>query len=362
MPNQPPRTAAVSFREVFAALSTPALLGTAPLFGKLAYLGGSDPFTVAAIRTVVAAAMLWILYLMFRRRFIYIYPAGLLGCVVVGMTNGIGSLFYYNGLHFLDASMVQLLNATYLIFVVLFTRLGGYPLTQRTVVRALMALCAVALLTGGVSGGINWLGAGLIIGNAILFAGTVIMSRRVLYEMPSPTFTLYVVTTMAVVVVMARVVYRLEWIPQSPEAAWAILALGITTAFSRLTLFIGVKTLGSLQTALVGVFETAVALVLAFLFLHEQLTAIQWVGVIILGASLVLARPDDLRNRESSEMPVFNMAGLNFQHVAFSKAFGNGLADVTPEELEMIRRMMTAPPRYDAPAGPPIENPPQPVE
>lgn len=362
MSSQPPNTAAANVRELVAALLTPTLLGAAPLFGKLAYLGGSDPFTVAATRTVVAAAMLWIIYLIFRRRFIYIYPAGLLGCVVVGMTNGIGSLLYYNGLRYLDASMVQLLNATYLIFVVLLTRLGGYPLSQRTIVRALMALCAVVLLAGGVSGGINWLGAGLIIGNAILFAGTVIMSRRVLYEMPSPTFTLYVITTMAVVVVMARVVYRLEWIPQSPEAAWAILALGITTALSRLTLFMGVKALGSLQTALVGVFETAVALVLAFLFLHEQLTAIQWAGVAILVASLLLARPDDLRHRQSGETPVFNMAGLNFQHVAFTKAFGNDLADVTPEELELIRRMMTAPPRFDTPTAPSVEKPPRIVE
>jgi drug/metabolite transporter (DMT)-like permease len=344
---------------LIAALMSPVFLGFAPIFGKLAYLGGSDPFTVAATRTVIAVVILWITYLLFWRRYTYIYPAGLLGCVVVGSVNGIGSLFYYNGLHYLNASVAQLLNATYLIFVVILTRLGGQPLTRRTIVRSLLALLAVTLLTGGVAGGqISWLGAGLMIGNAILFAGTVILSQRVLFEMPSPTVTLYVMTAMAVVVVMARVVYRLEWIPQSPEAIGAILALGITTAISRLMLFTGVKQLGSLQTVLLGIFETAVALFMAFIFLHEQLTIIQWIGVAILVFSLLLIRSDDLSKRD---MPVFNMAGMGFQPVAFTKAFGKDeTAKLSTEELEMIRKMLEAPPRYDEPAPPPPSTAEQP--
>src|SRR5258708_26567541 len=95
-----------------AALMSPIFLGMVPVLGKLALLGGSDPFTVAATRTVIAAAFLWVAYLLFGRRYIYIYPAGLLGCIVVGAVNGIGSLFYYNGLQYLIASVVQLLNAT----------------------------------------------------------------------------------------------------------------------------------------------------------------------------------------------------------------------------------------------------------
>jgi drug/metabolite transporter (DMT)-like permease len=337
---QSPSSSQLNTRGLSAALLTPTFLGLAPLFGKLAYMGGSDPFTVAATRTVVAAGILWIAYLLFWRQFIYIYPAGLLGCVVVGMTNGIGSLFYYNGLRYLDASVAQLLNASYLIIVVLLQRFAGQPLSRRALIRVLLAFIAIMILTGGVSGRISWLGAGLMIGNAILFAGTVIMSQRVLYEMPSPTVTLYTLTAMAVVVVMARVVYRLEWIPQTSEAIGAIFVLGITTALSRLTLFIGVKHLGTLQTALLGVFETAVTLLTAFLFLHEQLTPVQWIGVTLLFASLLFVQRSDLKKRETGEVPIVNMAGIGFHREAFSKAFGAAGEDLTPEELEMIKRMM----------------------
>jgi len=157
MANKP---SAPKLRGLTAALLSPLFLGMAPVLGKFALLGGSDPFTVAATRTVVAAVFLWVAYLLFGRRWIYIYPAGLLGCVVVGTVNGIGSLFYYNGLHYLSASVVQLLNATYLIFVVVLARLGGQPLTRRTVMRSTLALIAVGLLTGGIAGGISWIGAG----------------------------------------------------------------------------------------------------------------------------------------------------------------------------------------------------------
>jgi drug/metabolite transporter (DMT)-like permease len=219
---------------LMAVLLSPMFLGFAPVFGKLAYLGGSDPFTVAATRTVIAAAVLWIVYSLFARQYIYIYPAGFLGCVVVGTVNGVGSLFYYNGLSALNnASVAQLLNATYLIFVVVLVRLAGHRLSRRTLLRALLALVAVMLLTGGIAGQISWLGAGLMVGNAILFAGTIILSQRVLYEMPSPTVTLYVITTMAVVVA-ARATRRSD--PQSarPSMPWWLLRC-------RADLFVGVK-------------------------------------------------------------------------------------------------------------------------
>lgn len=359
MANKP---SAPNVRGLTAALLSPLFLGMAPVLGKFALLGGSDPFTVAATRTVVAAVFLWAAYLLFGRRWIYIYPAGLLGCVVVGTVNGVGSLFYYNGLHYLNASVVQLLNATYLIFVVVLARLGGQPLTRRTIFRSTLALIAVGLLTGGIAGGISWIGAGLIIGNAILFAGTMILSQRVLYEMPAPTVTLYTVTTMAVVVVMARAIYKLEWIPPSTESLWAILVLGVTTAASRLLLFAGVKQLGSLQTVLLGIFETAVALVLSFVLLHDQLTTIQWIGVGVLLASLLLIRPDDLVHRGNTEQPIFNMAGIGFQQIAFTQAFANNKLDgVTAEELEMIRRMMEPRAPEPVPPGTPAV-PPEAVE
>jgi drug/metabolite transporter (DMT)-like permease len=123
------------------------------------------------------------------------------------------------------------------------------------------------------------------------------------------------------------------------------LALAITTALSRLTLFMGIKKLGSLQTVFLGIFETAVALIMAALFLREQLSTVQWVGVGVLLISLLLIRTDDLTTVSPVGAPIFNVASMSFQKIAFMQAFAKDeRLKLTPEELEQIRRMMEAPP------------------
>ena len=333
---------------------SPVFLGMAPLFGKLAYQSGSDPFTVAAVRTVIAAAILWVIYLVVMRRYIYIYPAGLLGCLVIGTVNGLGSLMYYTGLSMLDASLAQLLNGMYLVFVMGLARMAGQQMTYKTTGRVGLALVALLLLTGASAGHMNWLGVGLMLGNALMFAGTMLLSQRVLYEMPAPTVTLYVLSTMAVIVVMARIAYGFTtpaW-AISQDALGAIVLLGASTALARLTMFVGVKQLGSLQTALIAMTEIGVSLMLAFVFLGDRLTAPQWIGVGFLLAGILIMRKDENPRgvaRDATSLP--NMAGLTlFHQMAFDQAFGKNGGGVSPEELEAIRRMM----------GPAADQPPPP--
>jgi drug/metabolite transporter (DMT)-like permease len=338
---------------ILAAFATPLFLGMAPIFGKVAITAGADPFSVAAIRTVLAVALLWLIYLAFFRRFIYIYPAGLLGCVVIGAINGIGSLFYYSGLGVLDASLVQLLNGMYLPFAVMISYFGGQQADQRTLLRVLLAVLALGLITGFGAQPADWMGVGLMLGSALMFAGTVILSQYVLYEMPAPTVTLYILTTMAVVVAM---VWLAAGQPISGDvleiALPPIFLLGVTTALSRLAMFAGVKFLGGMQTAVLAITEIGMTLALAFLILGERLTGVQWLGVGLLGLSIFLIRHRDLlpRGYNPNALIVANMASVQFQRIAFHRAFGTRELDnelgtmsaLTTEEMVAIQRMMGA--------------------
>jgi drug/metabolite transporter (DMT)-like permease len=336
---------------VTAAILTPFFLGVAPIFGKLAIQAGAGSFTVAALRTVVSVVLLWAVYSTFFRKYIYIYPAGLLGCIVVGTVNGIGSLFYYSGLGMLDASLAQLINGMYLVFAVLMTRLSGETLDRRVIVRVGLALGGLVMITGLGSEQINWLGVGLMLANALMFAGTVILSQYVLYEMPPATATLYILTTMAVVVVMVWAAFGERLTPAELEAVFMpIFILGVTTALSRLAMFSGVKILGSLQTAVVAVAEIGVALVLAYIVLDDRLNGPQWIGVGLLIASLLLIRPGDFKARNPNLLIIQDMASLQFQRIAFHRAFGTKEQDneygimgkITTMELAAIRKMMGA--------------------
>ncbi len=332
-------------RAMIAALLSPFFLGAAPIFGKLATNSGTDPLMVAATRTIIAVGILWAGYLLCWRKYVYIFTAGLLGCVMVGLVNGIGSIFYYAGLARLDASVAQLLNGTYLIFVVIISRLGGTKMSLRTKLRVAMACGAVLLLTAPEATSIDWLGVGFMVGNAVLFAGHVIMGQRVLYEMPPQTFTLYVLTTMAVVVAVARAVvipFDMPLVMPSLESSAAIVALAITTALSRLLMFTGVKNLGGLQTILLGIAEIAVALGAALIFLGDRLSPVQWAGAAVMVGSMLLVRSDEevpTGVDKSALMPLPNLAGMRYFKSWFSQNT-SPISGIPESELEMIRKMM----------------------
>lgn len=338
---------------VATALLTPVLLGVAPIFGKQAIALGADPFTVAAVRTVIAVGLLWVFYAIFLRKAIFIYPAGLLGCVVVGVVNGIGSLFYYSGLGLLDASLAQLLNGLYLVFAVLLSHLGGEKLDRRVLVRVGLACAALVILTGFGSEPINWLGVGLMLGNALMFAGTVILSQYVLYEMPPTTATLYILSTMGVVVVMAWAAVGRPMSSNLLETAFPpLFALGVTTVLSRLAIFSSVAVFGSLRTAVTAVGEIGVALALAFFVLGDRLTPVQVIGVGLLVFSMLLIRSTDLlpRGFNPNALLVHDMANVQFQRIAFHRAFGKAehdneygvMSTITTAEMLAIQKMLGA--------------------
>ena len=276
-------------RGVAAALLSAIFLGTAPIFGKQAYAEGMAPIALAAWRMLIAAAGLWVVYALVGRRYLYIYPAGLLGCLAVGAVNGIGSLLYYTGLQRVDAGVGQMVYSLYPFILVILLRLDGHRFSSLTLLRIVLAIAAVALLTQTGDGPVDLTGFGLMLGAGLAYALHLSIGQRVSYEMPAQTLTLYAVTSMAVVVSIAHVLAG--WGPV-PASAWnPTFGLALVTVASRLGMFLGVKRLGSMQTALIGITEILVTLLLAISLLGETLSPRQWIGAgLLLVSLLVIAR------------------------------------------------------------------------
>jgi drug/metabolite transporter (DMT)-like permease len=279
-----------------AALASAAFLGMTPVFGKQAILMGFPPLAVVALRTFLAAGLLLLVILIVRRQYFYIYPAGLIGCLLAGGINGIGSLLYYAALGRIDAGLGQLLYATYPLFVALWLHLDHEPLGRLTILRMLMVIPALVLLTQTGSHHIDLIGMALMLGAAALYALHLPINQRVLYEMPAPTVTLFTLLAMSMIVVPAFFISTffspLAAIPSNaPSSAWsAVFALTLVTFLSRITLFVGVKHLGGMQTALLGLGELLVTLVMAHLILGEHFSLLQWVGMGLMILALLLVR------------------------------------------------------------------------
>ncbi|HEY5982392.1 MAG TPA: DMT family transporter [Anaerolineales bacterium] len=274
---------------IIAALGSAVLLGFTPVLGKLAIMMGISPLGVVAWRTALAALLILIFVLAFYRQFLYIFPAGLYGCALAGCINGLGSILYYLALQRLDAGIGQMIYSFYPFFVALWLTMDGQPLGLLTFFRMLIAALGILLLTALQPGGAPLAGILMMLGAGALYALHLPINQRVLYEVPAPTVTLYTLLAMSAVVVPAYLIFDPH--PSILAAtSGPVIGLTIVTSLSRLALFLGVKRIGGMQTALLGLAELLVAVVLSWLWLHESLSSPQWLGALALALSLILVR------------------------------------------------------------------------
>ena len=140
-----------------------------------------------------------------------------------------------------------------------------------------------------------------MLGASIMYAIHLPINQRVLYDIPAPTVTLYTLLAMSAVVVPAYLIFD-RHLPPTGTPWTPILALTMVTFFSRLMLFLGIKNLGGMQTALLGLGELFVSISISNLWLHESLNSVQWMGATFLGFSLILIgfekiKPEKRRTR-----------------------------------------------------------------
>jgi len=281
---------------IAVALLSTLFAGLAPILGKLAYQAGVAPMTLVALRTALAAGLLWLFYLLFWRRYITIRRSdrwsNLTGCVGMGIANGVGSLLYYNGLSRVDASLAQLLYSMYPFWVFIFLSAAGHPVSRLAILRLGLALLSVFLLTWQ-GAGVDPLGVTLMLGAGALYGFHLVLGQWTLADVDPRTVTLYGLTTMTVVVGIPFLIQGPSVDPISIEGWAAILLVAIfPTALARLLVFAGLRRLGGVQTALLGIAEPFVAVLLAFVLLGESFTIMQWIGAVTFAASVLLIRRD----------------------------------------------------------------------
>lgn len=272
---------------ILAALSSAIFLGMNPVLGRWAILAGFSPLLVVAIRTGLAALLMLAYLGIFKRQYLYIFPVGLFGCFLAGALNGFGSLLYYQALGSLPASLGQLLYSLYPLFVALFTFLDKQPVSRLTFIRVGFAAVAVFLLTSADGVNAPLPAVLMMLGAAVLYALHIPINQRVLYEIPAPTVTLYTLLSMSLVTIPFYLVF--DRTPPIPGASWTpVILLTLVTFASRLTLFLGIKNIGGLQAALLGLSEIFITFILGRYILQESLTTLQMLGAAILGISMLL--------------------------------------------------------------------------
>ncbi|OQY29330.1 MAG: hypothetical protein B6I38_08350 [Anaerolineaceae bacterium 4572_5.1] len=160
--------------------------------------------------------------------------------------------------------------------------------SKMTLIRLSLAIPAAALLMKTDGGSINIVGAIEMLIAAALYALHLPINQRVLYDMPAPTVTLYTLIAMSALVVPTFIFSGSIGLPTTLPAWGPLIGLTFVTFSSRLTLFLGVKNIGGMQTAILGLSELLVTIIVAHFWLNESLSPYQWAGAILLSLSIVL--------------------------------------------------------------------------
>jgi drug/metabolite transporter (DMT)-like permease len=264
--------------------------GVMPIFARVAYASGTDPFTLLFLRFAFATPIMFGLCAVTRTPL----PRGkgLLASVGLGAVLYVGqSLCYFLALTVAPASLVALLLYLYpglvaigasVFFHERFTLTKGIALA--------LAVIGAVLMIGFVSGG-SGLGVALGIGASVIYSVYIMLSSRLLRDVaPLSASTIVIAATAVVYAIIA-----LTRGPAMPVAlsGWLIIAAMavVSTVIAIGAFFAGLERLGPVGTSTLSSLEPATAVALAVVLLGEPMTILKAVGaILILTAVILIAR------------------------------------------------------------------------
>ena len=240
-----------------------------------------------SLRFLLAAAMLWALIALRRR------PLGSVRGVVLGGLLGLCGYSVQAGLYFgsiqrIDVSLASLILYTYpaLVTVAAFA-LGRERATRRKLAALALASSGVALVVGGGTGTIDWVGAAMAFGCAVFYTGFILASDRVAATTSPLAFAASVATGCAVG--FTAVALLSGGIHASEEGVmWIALIASVSTVMPIVLFMAGLARVGASTASIASTVEPVITVVLAWLVLGEVLGPVQLVGGALVLSAVVL--------------------------------------------------------------------------
>ncbi|MGQ4877693.1 EamA family transporter [Billgrantia sp. LNSP4103-1] len=268
---------------------------------RLAFDEGTGLLLAVLARSSMALAVLVVLFLLQRKRFVFPAGAGRWQ-LMAGLMVAVQSLCLYSAVARIPVVVALLLMNTFPIQLALLTWALGGP---RPTLRAALIMAAIlvglvvvldvpAWLASPEALGSEWLpGVAFGLGAATAFACALWITEHHLSEVGSTLRSLLTMLTVLVVMLMAGALQLVPGgmaLPASPTGWGALVALALLYSVAFSVLFISVPRLEMARNAPVMNVEPVASLLLGYLVLGQMLSGTQLVGgAIVLGGIVVLS-------------------------------------------------------------------------
>ena len=272
--------------------------GAIPIFAKAAYRAGSDPISVLFFRFSIASIVM-ILWVIARK---IPFPRGkfLLGLMLMGGIGYVGQSFcYFTALTMASAGLVAILLYLYpAIVTILSALLFKERMTGLKILALILALVGT-VLTIGLSGGGQLLGIVLAMTAPFIYSAYILAGSKITKEAG-------VLSSSTVVMISAGLVFGIFMtvkglnVPQTLAGWGGVFAIAlVSTVIAIITFFAGLERVGPTNASMLSTFEPVTTVVLATIFLGEEVSPMRIIGgILILFAVILLAKSEFRMTRQ----------------------------------------------------------------
>jgi drug/metabolite transporter (DMT)-like permease len=269
------------------ALACAVAFALANTSASLAYRGGSNPLTVAAIRFLLptAALVVWLrmdgLSLRLPARDGWIAAA-------LGAVTGAYSWALLIAIGAIPLALAILVFYLFpLVATVILAACGWEKFGWRTIAAIVLAFAGLALALDPHGGGLDLEGVALALAGAIGLGVVIAVSSRVFGAGDSRPVTLYIAAVAAVVLIALCAAYGKFALPQTGSGWLGFVGTSVFYAFAMIAFFIAISMIGPVRVSLLSYAEPVVAAGLGVTLLGEALVPIQIIGIALVITALV---------------------------------------------------------------------------
>lgn len=291
---------------VLAGACSFGLLST---FVKKAYESGFHVGEVVGSQIFFGLIMMWIMAFVTAKsakqgsaeaQTFRVSPRNALLLMLVGTSSGLTGIFYYAALQYVSASFAILLLFQFTwIGIVLEAIMDRKRPSRDKLIALIFLFIGIVMASGYLKGMVeapSWLGVGLGLLSALTYALFIGMSGRVAKQI-APITRGAVMQTGSFIIVMLIFPPHFLWNGSLHESLlpWALLLALFGVVIPPLFFAIGVPRIGGGMATIMSAAELPTAVIMSFLVLHESVSGLQWLGVIV--TMLGIALPELLKRR-----------------------------------------------------------------
>jgi drug/metabolite transporter (DMT)-like permease len=289
----------MSFMKNSGAIKTSSVIGTCLVLlaavafalsntsARIAFHGGSNPVTLAAVRFVLPAVVLSI-WLTIQSRSIWLPRREGLIATGLGILTAAYSWALLSSIATIPIALAIIIFYLFpLVATVILWLFGWERLSWKTSVAICFAFIGLALALDPRISNLNLEGALLGLAAAIGLGVVIAVSSRILRTTDSRPVTLYMAAVSAVLLIALCAINGDFVLPQTTNGLVGFFAATLLYAFAMIAFFIAVSMIGATRSSLLCYAEPVFAAGLGVLLLGEKLTTTQIGGIVMVVGALV---------------------------------------------------------------------------